>query len=171
MGAHLKRSVEFAMMTLFKQEKLEVRWVEAYFPFTSPSWELEVLFNGEWLELIGCGIVQHWLLESAGLAADRKGWAFGLGLERLAMAFFGVPDIRLFWSRDPRFLAQFSRDNLRQFTPYSRYPPCYKDVAFWGNDQGFHENDLMTIVRDIAPDLVEDVKLVRNFGHSCFAAC
>jgi len=49
------------------EEPLRVRWVEAYFPFTSPSWELEVYWQGDWLELLGCGVVQQSLPKSAGL--------------------------------------------------------------------------------------------------------
>ena len=89
--------------TLFADEpNLEVRWIDAYFPFTSPSWEVEILYKGEWLEVLGCGVVRHQLMTQAGL--DNKiGWAFGLGLERLAMVLFGIPDIRLFWSQDGRY--------------------------------------------------------------------
>lgn len=77
-----------------------------YFPFTHPSWELEVHFNGDWLEVLGCGITRHDILKSAG-APGTIGWAFGLGLERLAMLLYDIPDIRLFWSKDTGFLSQF----------------------------------------------------------------
>lgn len=193
-AAHLKRSLEDVVVETFSkaresavavgktttstQEPLRVRWVEAYFPFTSPSWELEVLWQGDWLEILGCGIVKHDLPVNAGVP-DKVGWAFGLGLERVAMLLFDIPDIRLFWSQDPRFLEQFSSDKaIKQFIPFSKYPACYKDVAFWlrstnssaggglGNkSQDFHENDIMEIVRNVAGDSVEDVKLVDVFTH------
>ena len=82
------------------------RWVDAYFPFTEPSMELEIFFKGEWLEVLGCGVMEMKILEEAGLG-DKRAWAFGLGLERLAMVLFDVPDIRLFWSDDKRFTKQF----------------------------------------------------------------
>ena len=104
---------------------------------------------------------------------NKVGWAFGLGLDRLAMMLFGVPDIRLFWSRDQRFLQQFSPGTVSQFKYFSKFPECYKDVAFWlqdsnvspaggGQVSNFHENDFMELLREEAGDLVEDVQLVRS---------
>ncbi|KAK5944021.1 phenylalanyl-tRNA synthetase alpha subunit, mitochondrial [Knufia obscura] len=137
---HLKRSLEQLVQKVFtaaqearpdqKQEQLKVRWIEAYFPFTSPSFELEVFWQGEWLELLGCGVVQQSILNNAGLE-DRIGWAWGIGIERLAMLLFNVPDIRLFWSQDDRFLKQFQDGKITRFESFSRYPPCYKDISFW----------------------------------------
>lgn len=100
----------------------------------------------------------------------KMGWAFGLGLERIAMILFSIPDIRLFWSADARFTSQFKAGTLSTFKPYSKYPPCYKDVSFWLPDQlkvhegqavKWHENEFCDIVRDIAGDLVADVQMVR----------
>lgn len=137
---HLKRSLEQLVQKVFtaaqaaqpgvKQEKLKARWVEAYFPFTSPSFELEVYWQGEWLELLGCGVVQQKILNEAGLK-DRIAWAWGLGIERLAMILFNIPDIRLFWSQDERFLKQFQAGKITRFEPFSKYPACYKDISFW----------------------------------------
>lgn len=59
------------------------------------------------------------------------GWASGIGLERLAMLLFKIPDIRLFWTRDTRFLNQFQKGKISIFEPFSRYPSCWKDVSFW----------------------------------------
>ncbi|KAK5110218.1 hypothetical protein LTR62_006214 [Meristemomyces frigidus] len=218
-AAHLKRSLEDMVVTIFtaadkalaasgqnaaeSKEPLKVRWVEAFFPHTSPSWEMEVWWRGTWLEVLGCGVIQQDLLIRAE-QPNRIGWAFGLGLERLAMLLFGIPDIRLFWSRDARFLRQFDEEKgLRRFMPYSKHPAAPRDVAFWlprgaeaegetviagteastssaPNAAGgrlaepsvdtsthpiFHENDLMEIVRNIAGDGVEDVRLIDDFVH------
>src|SRR5271156_3346761 len=143
MAKHLKKSLEILVAKVLtqardaggsmvgtSQEPLEVRWIDAYFPFTSPSWELEVFWQGEWLELLGCGIVKQELLEKAG-CGDKIGWAWGIGIERLAMLLFGIPDIRLFWSQDERFLSQFKEGTITKYEPFSKYPECYKDVAFW----------------------------------------
>lgn len=136
-----------------------VRWVKTTFPFTSPSWEMEVYYEDKWLEICGCGILKQEILDSAGLKG-KIGWAFGLGLERLAMPLFQIPDIRLFWSTDERFSQQFQPGKVTQFQPFSKFPPCVKDISFWLGEKDFHINDLCEIVRDIAKDLVEDVKLV-----------
>lgn len=143
-AAHLKRSLEILVAKVLTaareadpntdgaqaKEPLKVRWIEAYFPFTSPSWELEVFWQGEWLELLGCGVVKQELLEKAG-CGDQVAWAWGIGVERLAMLLFGIPDIRLFWSQDKRFLSQFKEGRINKYEPFSKYPECYKDVAFW----------------------------------------
>ncbi|TEA17418.1 Phenylalanine--tRNA ligase [Colletotrichum sidae] len=194
-GAHLKRSLELMVVEIFtrakaaaakadpnyKDEPLRVRWVEAYFPFTSPSWELEVYYAGDWLEVLGCGVVKQDICINAGVP-QQLGWAFGIGLERIAMLLFQIPDIRLFWSQDERFLSQFrgvsdKLDSMKRFVPFSKHPACHKDVSFWlrgvsaagGNTkasaQDFHENDVMELVRDIAGDRVEDVRLVDEFTH------
>jgi O-phosphoseryl-tRNA(Cys) synthetase len=67
--------------------------VDAYFPFTDPSFELEIFFEGDWLEVLGCGITEQSILDANGNQGNRA-WAFGLGLERLAMVLYNIPDIR-----------------------------------------------------------------------------
>lgn len=146
-AAHLKRSLEDMVVTIFTQadkalvaaghgteaekEPLKVRWVEAFFPHTSPSWELEVWWRGDWLEVLGCGVIDQPLLIRADVPS-RIGWAFGIGLERIAMLLFGIPDIRLFWSKDQRFLGQFDESQaIKRFQPFSKYPAAPRDVAFW----------------------------------------
>ncbi|RPA86222.1 phenylalanyl-tRNA synthetase, partial [Ascobolus immersus RN42] len=188
-SAHLKRSCELFVADVFQRAKaakakqegkkvqgtepLKVRWIEAYFPFTAPSYELEVFWNDDWLEVLGSGVVKQEILNNAG-HPDRVGWAFGVGLERIAMLLFNIPDIRLFWSEDHRFVSQFSKEKgVTRFKEFSRYPACYKDVAFWlpststgaGGGWTWHENNLMELVRNIGGSLVEDVKLVDEFIH------
>jgi len=105
-----------------------------------------------------------------------------MGLERLAMVLFDVPDIRLFWSRDARFLRQFQgvkeRPGTRvKFQALSRFPVCYKDVAFWQPDD-LHENDVHEVLRDVAGDLAESLVLQSTFDHPktgrrsrCYRVC
>jgi phenylalanyl-tRNA synthetase alpha chain len=174
--AELKATLEGLARALFGAD-IECRWVDAYFPFTEPSLELEIFFNGKWLEVLGCGVMQQQILEANYEAAKGGGgsggggkpthraWAFGLGLERLAMVLFDIPDIRLFWSGDDRFLKQFKAGDLSaRFKPYSKFPPCYKDVAFWLSPE-FSENNLCELVRGLGGDLVEEVTKVDEFTH------
>lgn len=191
-ASHLKRSLEAMVVNVFSRaraaalkgdpnfvdEPLRMRWVEAYFPFTSPSYELEVYYDGDWLEVLGCGVVKQEIYINAGVP-NKLGWAFGIGIDRIAMLLFKIPDIRLFWSRDDRFLSQFTGvsdnlDALKRFVPFSKYPPCPKDVSFWlrgstteeGNAQAAtHENDVMEVVRNVAGNVVEDVQLFDEFTH------
>jgi len=132
-------------------------------PFTDPSLEVEVFYNGQWLEILGCGKIQPRILEATGFA-DSEGWAFGLGLERLAMILFGIPDIRLFWSDDERFHNQFRAGEVTQFKPYSKYPPCSKDITFW-LPKVYHENAFFELVRSVGGDLVEEVTEIDAFQH------
>lgn len=127
----LAKLVEF----LFPSQ--EYRFNKDYFPFTNPSFEIEVKFGDKWLEILGCGVIQPKILEDCGI--KQKGWAFGLGLERLAMILFNIPDIRLFWSHDPRFLDQFTYKDVEssfklKFIPYSKLDTISKDISFWIND-------------------------------------
>eukprot|EP00753_Platysulcus_tardus_P005004 PLAT12830.2.p1 GENE.PLAT12830.2~~PLAT12830.2.p1 ORF type:complete len:413 (-),score=131.97 PLAT12830.2:136-1344(-) len=160
--ADLKGSLEGMVDSLFGP--VEKRWVDAYFPFTDPSYELEIFFEGDWLEVLGCGVMQQQILRNCGFG-EQLGWAFGLGLERLAMVLFGIPDVRLFWSEDERFHSQFKKDEVVRFKPYSKYPPCLKDVTFWVPPTDFHENDLFTLIQGIAGDIVERVHLIDSFDH------
>ena len=143
---------------------IQTRWVDAYFPFTKPSLELEIFFQNEWMEVLGCGVVHPDVLAKAGRSTDTVGWAYGLGLERWAMKLFDIPDIRLFWSQDARFTSQFSsQKGITRFKPFSKYPVCYKDMSFWLADN-FTENDLFEVVREVGGDLVERVEKVDEFA-------
>lgn len=175
MERHLKESVEAYVRRLFGPG-VALRWVEAVFPFTHPSWELEIQFareaddqdKEEWLEMLGCGIVEQDILrrDSQG---HRIGWAAGVGLERLAMLYYGVPDIRLFWTRDTGFLVQFSQlepFERVQYRPISAFPQRIFDLSFWlpeaGNEH-WSANDVHAIVLEVGGDLVEQVCLADDW--------
>ncbi|XP_051711848.2 phenylalanine--tRNA ligase, mitochondrial isoform X1 [Oryctolagus cuniculus] len=169
----LKQTLTRLVTHLFG-DGLEIRWVDCYFPFTHPSFEMEISFRGEWLEVLGCGVMEQQLVNSAG-AQDRVGWAFGLGLERLAMILYDIPDIRLFWSEDERFLKQFRLPDINQkvkFQPLSKYPAVLNDISFWLPSENYEENDFYDLVRTIGGDLVEKVDLVDQFEHpNCAQHC
>lgn len=162
----LKRTLSGLVRAVLGKD-VESRWVSTYFPFTHPSWELEIKTGAdEWMELLGCGILEHDILQRCG-AGNKVGWAFGLGLERLAMLLFSIPDVRLFWSEDSGFLSQFKVDD--PFTPItykeiSKFPQLYQDISFW-IPTGYSTNDFYDVARSVGGDLVERVELVDSFTH------
>lgn len=168
--ADLKATLEGLMDHLFGPTKK--RWNTDFFPFTQPSYELEIYHNDEWMEVLGCGVIHEQVLDLSN-RSDRRGWAFGLGLERLAMILFKIPDIRLFWTEDERFHRQFKEGKIVEFQPYSKFPPVFKDIAFWttsDNEEGtkkdvFVENDFFDAVRSTAGDLAERIELIDSFTH------
>ena len=93
----------------FFNEKMEVRFRPSYFPFTEPSAEVDIKFGKQgWLEILGCGMVHPNVLSGCKIDTKKfRGFAFGMGVERLAMLYFGVRDIREFYSSNLDFLNQF----------------------------------------------------------------
>lgn len=118
--ADLKGIVESFLQAFFEQDDLAVRFRPSYFPFTEPSAEVDigcVMCNGEgcrvcshtgWLEVMGCGMVHPNVFAYSNIDTEKyQGFAFGMGVERLAMLRYGVNDLRLFFENDLRFLEQF----------------------------------------------------------------
>lgn len=116
---HMKYVIEEFLREFF-QTDLPVRFRTSYFPFTEPSAEVDigcVICNQEgcrvcketgWLEVMGCGMVHPQVLENCGIDTDLyQGFAFGMGVERLAMLLFGIDNIKLFYENDIRFIRQF----------------------------------------------------------------
>jgi phenylalanyl-tRNA synthetase alpha chain len=105
---HLAGTIE-AFIHAFMGAEYSIRLRPSYFPFTEPSAELDVLRpDGSWLELGGCGMVHPNVLTNCGIDPERwSGFAFGFGLDRLALARYGVADLREVMSTDIRFLSQF----------------------------------------------------------------
>ena len=92
----------------FFGEKVELRFRPSYFPFTEPSAEADIRWNKNWLEVLGCGMVHPNVLEGVGVdTKEYSGFAFGLGVERMAMLKYDIPDLRAFFENDLRFLKQF----------------------------------------------------------------
>jgi phenylalanyl-tRNA synthetase alpha chain len=116
----LKGTLEEFLKLFFEQENLKTRFRPSYFPFTEPSMEVDiscVICAGQgcrvcghtgWLEVLGCGMVHPELFRHTGVDGEKyTGYAFGMGVERLAMLRYGVNDLRLFFDNDLRFLQQF----------------------------------------------------------------
>ena len=107
--AHLKGVVQVFLQRFFERDDLQVRFRPSFFPFTEPSAEMDMSWNGGWLEIGGCGMVHPNVLAHVGIDGERyQGFAFGLGLERLTMLRYGINDLRLFFENDLRFLEQFA---------------------------------------------------------------
>lgn len=139
---------------------------DVYFPFTVDSLEVSVEFEMDGqkkqLEVLGAGTVHPDIMKDLGLP-NHKAWAFGLGIERLAMVMFDIPDIRLFWSQDKRFLEQFKAGEVTKFKSYSKYEACYKDISFFTSPR-FSYNDLCSIARDEDKhSLIESITLIDEF--------
>ncbi|HET7561055.1 MAG TPA: phenylalanine--tRNA ligase subunit alpha [Rhodanobacteraceae bacterium] len=111
--ADLKGTLE-AFVAAFFGRSLAMRFRPSYFPFTEPSAEVDIRWeradgSSGWLEVLGCGMVHPTVLENCDIDPERyTGFAFGMGVERLAMLRYGVTDLRAFFENDVRFLAQFA---------------------------------------------------------------
>jgi phenylalanyl-tRNA synthetase alpha chain len=107
--ANLKGVVQDFLQRFFERDDLKVRFRPSFFPFTEPSAEMDMSWGDGWLEIGGCGMVHPNVLGHVGIDAEQwQGFAFGLGVERLAMLRYGVNDLRLFFENDMRFLKQFA---------------------------------------------------------------
>ncbi len=108
--ANLKGVVQDFLQRFFERDDLTVRFRPSFFPFTEPSAEMDMSWNGGWLEIGGCGMVHPEVLKHVGIDSEKyRGFAFGLGIERLTMLRYGVNDLRHFFNNDLRFLQQFTK--------------------------------------------------------------
>src|SRR3989344_5076112 len=141
---------------------INFRFYDHNFPYTDPSFEMETEIHGRWIEMLGSGMARKSVLANFGLTGYH-GWAFGFGLERLAMASMELPDIRLLWSQDPRVVKQLKLG--QKFQEVSKYPPITRDISFvLGKD--FIPNDYFDLIRDLGGDLVEQVELIDKYEDS-----
>jgi phenylalanyl-tRNA synthetase alpha chain len=107
--ADLKGVVADFLRRFFETDALQVRFRPSFFPFTEPSAEVDLSWGDGWLEIGGCGMVHPNVLRHVGIGSGQyQGFAFGLGVERLAMLRYGVNDLRLFFENDLQFLRQFA---------------------------------------------------------------
>jgi len=120
--ADLKQTLLYFTKELFGKSKIRLR--PSFFPFTEPSAEVDIYWGLEtetdyritkgtgWLEIMGCGMVDPNVLKNAGIDSEKyTGFAFGMGIERIAMLLYQIPDIRMFYENDVKFLEQFKAVN------------------------------------------------------------
>jgi len=142
---------------------IQYRFNKDTFPYTDPSLEMEIEVRGRWVEVLGSGVVRAKVLDNLGVDSKiYNGWAFGFGLERLAILSMDLPDIRLLWSDDPRVKRQLKLGSA--YREVSKYPPITRDISFVV-DAGFAPNDYFDLIRDAGGDLVEEVSLLDKYEN------
>ncbi|MBI2122301.1 MAG: hypothetical protein HYT98_04235 [Candidatus Sungbacteria bacterium] len=137
------------------------RFYEHQFPYTDPSFEMEAEINSQWIEMLGSGMARKSVLANFGLTGYH-GWAFGFGLERLAIVSMSLPDIRLLWSENPRVKNQLKLGN--KFKEVSKFPQITRDISFIVKND-FVPNNYFDLIRDLGGDMVEEVKLLDRYEN------
>jgi phenylalanyl-tRNA synthetase alpha chain len=117
---HLKWTLENFLQQFFEVKKVELRFRPSFFPFTEPSAEVDINYalesgkirvgkGDKFMEILGCGMIHPKVLENCGIDSQKfQGFAFGIGIERLAMLKYGITDLRMFFENDVRFLKHYS---------------------------------------------------------------
>src|SRR3989338_4258056 len=156
----LKQALAEIAVSIFGQTNF--RFYEHNFPYTDPSFEMEAEINSQWIEMLGSGMARKSVLANFGLT-DYHGWAFGFGLERLAIASMELPDIRLLWSNDPRVTRQLKLG--QKYQAVSKFPAIVRDISFVV-PADFVPNNYFDLIRDLGGDLVEEVTLLDKYENA-----
>jgi phenylalanyl-tRNA synthetase alpha chain len=155
------KNVQVDLTKVIFGSDFEWKFIPDEFPYTVESLEMDIKFNGDWMEVNGAGLVHPQCLKNFGLDPELyNGWAFGFG-DRLAMIKMGIPDIRILWSDDPRITSQF-KDINSKYKEVSKYPLISRDISFV-IDKNMNLNNYYEIVRDFAENLIEEVKLIDSY--------
>lgn len=164
-------------------DDIKYRFNKDQFPYTTDSIEVEVEYMWKWLEVLGAWVVHPDVLEKLGIDPEKyNGWAFGFGIERLAMILKQIPDIRIFWSKDPRIIKQWW--NFDPYIEISQFPAVWKDISFLAPSDKFMKDEkemqksgeiefidesgifeVSSIARDVSNWLIESVKVVDMFEN------
>ena len=157
----LKRVLSEVVETVFGKET-EYRFLDDTFPYTDPSTQIEVKVKGEWVEILGAGMIKPSVLKKMGIEGY-NGWAFGFGLERLAILSMELPDIRLLWSNDERVKKQLVLGTT--YKEVSKYPPIIRDISFVVSNT-FQPNEYFDLVRDVVGDSAEEMALIDEYENA-----
>jgi phenylalanyl-tRNA synthetase alpha chain len=118
--SNLKWTLEYFLEKFFEVKNLQLRFRSSFFPFTEPSAEVDINYNSsqgkieigkgdKFMEILGCGMIHPDVLKNCGIDSEKfQGFAFGIGIERLAMLKYGITDLRLLYENDARFLKNFA---------------------------------------------------------------
>jgi phenylalanyl-tRNA synthetase alpha chain len=156
----LREALSQIVKALFGSQ-IKYRFLDDTFPYTDPSLQIEVEINGQWIEINGGGMTKQSVFKKFRVEGYNA-WAFGIGLDRLAIISMELPDIRLLWSTDERVRRQLHMG--QKFVEVSKYPPVIRDISFVV-PKTFSPNDYFDLVRDIAGDLVEQVELIDEYAN------
>ncbi len=152
--------IEIAQAIFGKDIKYRFKTDE--FPYTDPSVDMRIKISNRWIEVLGAGVVRKVVLKNLGVDPEEyNGWAFGFGLERLAMISMDLPDIRLLWSQDERVKKQLKLGN--KYKEVSKFPAITRDISFIVN-KNFVPNNYFDLIRELGGDLVEEVKLLDKYS-------
>jgi phenylalanyl-tRNA synthetase alpha chain len=163
-GIHDLQEVLASIAKAIFGNDIKYRFNKDKFPYTDPSLEMEIDLNGAWVEVLGAGVVESKVLDNFGV--DSKiwnGWAFGFGIERLAILSMQLPDIRLLWSNDQRVKRQLKLGTV--YKEVSKYPPIVRDISFIVKND-FVPNYYFEVIRDIGGDLIEEVALMDKYENA-----
>lgn len=165
----LKKALGDIVHAVFGPEQ-QFRINDDTFPYTDPSFEVELDVEGtaaegpakgKWLEILGSGMPKKSVLSKMGVEGY-TGWAWGFGIERLAITSMALPDIRLLWSEDPRIKKQLVLG--QEYKEVSKYPPVVRDISFIV-PKSFVPNDFFDLVREAAGEIVEEVALIDKYEN------
>lgn len=149
-------------------ENVPYKFLVDHFPYTDPSLEMNIEWERDrWVEILGAGIAHPNVIRNLGLdPAQYNGWAFGFGVDRLAMIKMRLPDIRLLRSTDPRVLKQLA-DLDHIYQEVSKYPPITRDISFIVDKATFNINRFYEIAREVIGDeYIEEMKLLDEFENA-----
>ncbi len=164
LGTEELKSVLMSIVRAVFGENVNARFAPEIFPFTDPSVEIEIEKDGKWIEIVGSGIVKGSVFEKFGVDSSKwNSWAFGFGLERLAIVSTELPDIRLLWSNDERVKKQLKLG--QKYKEVSKFPAVIRDISFVVG-QDFVLNDYFDAIRDILGETAEQVELLDKYENA-----
>lgn len=146
-------------------KEVTYKFIVDHFPYTDPSVEMNIEWDGKLIEILGAGIAHPNVIRNLGIDPDKyNAWAFGFGSDRLAMIKQRIPDIRLLYSTDERVTKQLA-DLNHIFQPVSKYPPIVRDISFVV-DKNFDLNAYYELIREVAgTEMTEEVKLLDSYEN------